>query len=131
MQTDRQAKGEQWFRSWSLRRMQRRWTWRGTCRFDDAPHGPPLLACRGPGTKQTQDANQDWNQVLGSMSLWAMQPSVKALASEAQEEPMRHRFEDLGELMRNSGLSPKTLDEFVPLPAESLHSIHEPDARSR
>ena len=38
------------------------------------------------------------------MSLWAMQPSVKALTSEAQEEePMRHRFEDLAELMRDSG----------------------------
>ena len=62
------------------------------CRFDGVQHGPPQVACSCPGTNQTQDANQDWNQVLDSMSLWAMQPSVKALTSGAQEVPMRWHF---------------------------------------
>ena len=86
--------------------MQTRWTWfrRGTCRIDDAPHGRPLLACSGHGTNQTQDANQDWNQVLGSISLSAMQPSVKAVPVRLKEVPMRNRFEDLTVSMMDSGL---------------------------
>ena len=68
---------------------------KGTYWFDEA-QGPPMLAWSGSETTQKKASNQGWN-VLGSLPLWGVRASVKTRSCEAQEAPLRNRFEHLSE----------------------------------